>query len=145
MIGIFTLCHMYEKSLLEDTIAYLEPMGLDCFHICKDRRNQGFTVSWHAVHSIDRLQWCHNEHDGVSNCWRPNFLLNRLFRGRTKKTSKLCITGLCEGNSPVNSSHKGPVMRKMFSFDDVIIMKSLLRLVSKICQSSYVVRKILSM
>ena len=31
-----------------------------------------------------------------------------------KKTSKLCVTGLCDGNSPepVNSPHKGPVTRK---------------------------------
>ena len=36
-----------------------------------------------------------------------------------KKTSELCITGLCEGNSPV--THKGPVMLKMFLFDDVIM------------------------
>ena len=28
-------------------------------------------------------------------------LLNRLFRGRSKKTSKPRVTGLCEGNSPV--------------------------------------------
>ena len=28
-------------------------------------------------------------------------LLNRLFRRRSKKTSKLCVTGLCAGNSPV--------------------------------------------
>ena len=30
------------------------------------------------------------------------FLLNRLFRLRSKKTLKLRVTGLCEGNSPVN-------------------------------------------
>ena len=30
-------------------------------------------------------------------------LLNRWFRHRSKKTSKLHITGLCEGNSPVTS------------------------------------------
>ena len=30
-------------------------------------------------------------------------LLNRLFRRRSKKTSKLRVTGLCEGNSPVPS------------------------------------------
>ena len=34
---------------------------------------------------------------------------------------KLCVTGLCEGNSPVNSPHKGPVTRKMFPFNDVIM------------------------
>ena len=41
----------------------------------------------------------------------------------TWKTSKLHVTGLCEGNSPgpVNSPHKGPVTRKMFPFDDVIM------------------------
>ena len=50
-------------------------------------------------------------------------LLNRLFRRRWKKTSKLRVTCLCAGNSPgpVNSPHKGPVMRKMFPFDDVIM------------------------
>ena len=39
------------------------------------------------------------------------------------KTSKLCITGLCAGISPgpVNSPHIGPVTRKMFPFDDVIM------------------------
>ena len=45
-------------------------------------------------------------------------------RRRSKKTLKL--TGLCEGNSPVNSLHKGPVTRKMFLFDDVIMMTALL-------------------
>ena len=48
------------------------------------------------------LQWRHNERDGVSNDRRLGFLLNHLFRGRSKKTSKLRVTGLCEGNSPVN-------------------------------------------
>ena len=57
------------------------------------------------------LQWRHNERDGVSNHQPHDCLLNRLFRNRSKKTSKLPITGLCEGNSPVNSPHKGPVMR----------------------------------
>ena len=39
-----------------------------------------------------------------------------------RKHQKLCVIGLCVGNSPgpVNSPHKGPVMRKMFPFDDVI-------------------------
>ena len=47
------------------------------------------------------LQRRHNEHDGVWNHRRLNCLLNRLFRCTSKKTSKLGITGLCEGNSPV--------------------------------------------
>ena len=47
------------------------------------------------------LQWRHNEHDVVSNHQRHDCLLNHLFRRRSKKTSKLRVTGLCDGNSPV--------------------------------------------
>ena len=69
------------------------------------------------------LHWRHNDHDSVSNHQPHGCLLNRLFRRRSKKTSKLRVTGLCVGNSPgpVNSPHKGPVTRKMFPFDDVIM------------------------
>ena len=49
------------------------------------------------------LQWRRNKHDCVSNHRRLYCLFNRLFR------------------SPVNSPHKGPVTRKMFPFDDVIM------------------------
>ena len=41
--------------------------------------------------------------DGVSNHQPHDGLLSRLFRHRSKKTSKLRVTGLCEGNSPVTS------------------------------------------
>ena len=69
------------------------------------------------------LHWRHNDHDSVSNHQPHGCLLNRLFRRRSKETSKLRVTGLCVGNSPgpVNSPHKGPVTRKMFPFDDVIM------------------------
>ena len=69
------------------------------------------------------LHWRHNDHDGVPNHQPHGCLLNRLFRRRSKKTSKLRVTGLCVWNSPgpVNSPHKGPVTRKMFPFDDVIM------------------------
>ena len=69
------------------------------------------------------LLWRHNEHDSVSNHQPRGCLLNRLFRRRSKKSSKLRVTGHCVGNSPgpVNSPHKGPVTRKMFPFDDVIM------------------------
>ena len=46
------------------------------------------------------LQWRHNGHDGISNHQPHHCLLNSLFRCRSKKTSKLHITGLCAGNSP---------------------------------------------
>ena len=43
--------------------------------------------------------------------------------GADKKTSKLRVTGLCELNSPVTGEfpHKGPVTRRMFPFDDLIM------------------------
>ena len=76
-----------------------------------------------ATHKTFTLRWRHNEHAGVSNHQPHGCLLNSLFRRRSKTTSKLRVTGLCAGNSPgpVNSPHKGPVTRKMFPFDDVIM------------------------
>ena len=73
--------------------------------------------------SYDALHWRHNDHDGVSNHQPHGCFLNRLLWRRSKKTSKLRVTGLCAGNSPgpVNSPHKGRVTRKMFPFDDVIM------------------------
>ena len=47
------------------------------------------------------LQWRRNECDGVSNHRRLHCLLNCWFRRTSKKTSKLRVTGLCAGNSPV--------------------------------------------
>ena len=49
------------------------------------------------------LQWRHNGCDSVSNHQSHDCLLNRLFRPRSKKTSKLRVTGLCAGNSPGTS------------------------------------------
>ena len=76
------------------------------------------------------LQWRHNGHHGVSNHQPYHCLLNRLFRRRSKKTSKLRVTGLCAGNSPrlVNSPHKWPVTRKMFPFNDVIMKYNMILL-----------------
>ena len=50
---------------------------------------------------LTSLQWRHNEYDGVSNHRRMDCLVNLLLRHRSKKISKLRVTGLCVGNSPV--------------------------------------------
>ena len=47
------------------------------------------------------LQWRHNQRDGDSNHQPHDCLLNHSFRRKSKKISKLRVTGLCEGNSPV--------------------------------------------
>ena len=55
----------------------------------------------HGIHQFNvSLLWRHNGHDGVSNHQPHDCLLIRLFRRRSKKTSKLRVTGLCAGNSP---------------------------------------------
>ena len=50
---------------------------------------------------ISSLKWCHNELVGVSNYQPPDCLLHRLVKAQIKETSKLHVTGLCEGNSSV--------------------------------------------
>ena len=63
------------------------------------------------------LQRRHNERDDVSNYRRLDCLFNRLLRRRSKKTSKLRVTGLSVGvihRWPVDSPHKWPVTRKCF-------------------------------
>ena len=62
---------------------------------------------WHHTHKAilpliwQISHWRHNERDGLSSHRYLDCLLNRLFRCRSKTISKLRITGLCEGNSPV--------------------------------------------
>ena len=50
------------------------------------------------------LQWRHNERDGVSNHRCLNCLLNHFLWRKSKKTSKLWVTGPCEGNPRVTSN-----------------------------------------
>ena len=79
---------------------------------------------WKCFGWVATLQWCHNECDGVSNHEPTDCLLKRLFRRKSKKTSKLCVTGLCAGNSLVTGEF--PAQRasnaEMFPFDDFIMM-----------------------
>ena len=85
-------------------------------------------VSWEktcseTTHSQRTLQRRHNEPDGVSNRRSFHCLLNCRFSCRSKKTSKLRVTGLCAGNSPVTGEFPAQkqVMRKMFPFYKVIM------------------------
>ena len=49
------------------------------------------------------LQWRNNGRNSVSSHQPHDCLLNRLFRRKSKKTSKLRIAGLCAANSPGTS------------------------------------------
>ena len=59
---------------------------------------------------ISALQSRHNGRDGVSNHQPHDCLLTSLFRRRSKKTSKLRVTGFVWG-----------IHRRPFTFDDVIM------------------------
>ena len=64
------------------------------------------TLLWYLVIgfiNVWTLQWRHNERDGVSNHQPHDCFLNCLFRRRSTKTSKLRVTGLCEGNERYKS------------------------------------------
>ena len=59
----------------------------------------------HGCFSTISLLWHHNGHYSVSNHQPHDCLLNCLFRRRSKKTSKLCVIGLCAGNSSVTGEY----------------------------------------
>ena len=69
------------------------------------------------------LRWRRNGRDGVSNHQPHECLLNRLFRRRSKKTSKLRVTGLCAGNSPGTGEFPAQMASNAENvpFDDVIM------------------------
>ena len=69
----------------------------DCFSILKLLPKRYKKVA----RRFKTLQWRHNGRDGVSNHQPLHCLLNPLFRLRSKKISKLRVTGFCAGNSPV--------------------------------------------
>ena len=62
---------------------------------------RSYTVDVVFTLSHKPLLWRHNGLDGVSNHQPHDCVLQRLFRRRSKKASKLRVTGPCEGNSPV--------------------------------------------
>ena len=82
----------------------------------------GIIMPWKMLSAS--LWWRHNGRDCVWNHQPHSCLLNRLFGRRSKLTSKFRVTGLCVGNSPVTGEfpHTWPVTRKMFPFDDVIMI-----------------------
>ena len=82
----------------------------ESFEIQRDISDDYQYVSWKrhkrscamlAQNARRALQWCHNEQDGILNHRRLDCLLHRLFKRKSKKTSKFRITDLCQGNPPV--------------------------------------------
>ena len=82
---------------------------------------QRSTTEWY---SIIALQWRHNERDGVSSLTSLTIVCSTVYSGADQRkhqssASLAFVRGI--HRRPVNSLHKGPVTRKMFSFHDVIV------------------------
>ena len=87
--------------------------------------NSGLLTMFCAVLKVNfSLLWRHNGHNSVSNLQSHDCLLNHLFMRRSKKHQSSASLAFVRGihRWPVNSSHKGPVTRKMFRFDDVLML-----------------------
>ena len=68
------------------------------------------------------IQWCHNKQGGVSNDQRLDYSTVCSGANQRKYQSSATLTFVSGSHRrPVDSPHKGPVMRKMFPFDDVIM------------------------
>ena len=75
---------------------YLSMLGFKLNNV----RIRGYWSLKSEEYLISSLQWRHNGRGSATNHQPHDCLLNRLFRRRSKKTSKLRVTSLCAGNSP---------------------------------------------
>ena len=105
-------------------IIIIEKITFQCHYYGKEANDQRFS-----------LQWRQNVHDRVSNHQPHDCLLNRLFRRKSKKTSKLLVTGLCAGNSPGTGEFPAQMASnaEMFPFDDVIMLWRVINLDRCLC------------
>ena len=96
--------HFHKQIHIQQKIGIcVSPMSIQ---ICEDITMKGtiyivLRLPQPGMAGGNPLQWHHNGRDGVSNHQPHHCLLNHVFRHRSKKTSKLRVTGLCAGNSPV--------------------------------------------
>ena len=88
---------------------------------CRDVFVRSLLAAWASSLT---LQWRHNGRHGVSNHQPHEYLLNRLFRRRSRKyQSSVSLTFVREiYRWPVSYPHTGPVTQKLSPFDDVIMM-----------------------
>ena len=77
----------------------------------------------HVCIKYESLRWRHNECDSVSNHQPHDCLLNRLFRRRSKKTSKLRATSLCPvpGEFPAQMTSNAENVSTWWRDHDVMI------------------------
>ena len=95
-VKVFLQVIHFNPWLVQGTLFYF---GDVVGNLTDDNLRRVFTVTvWWKWHKP--LQWRYNGYDSVSNHQPHDCFLNRLFKRRSKKTSKFRVTGLCAGNSP---------------------------------------------
>ena len=101
LMDLSVLCFPTEddEMLVPVSITFLQSWGITQREVGNrsEHVHDVVTERWQTTTS---LQWCHNERDSVSNHKPHDCLLNCVFRRRSKKTTKLRVTGLFAGNSP---------------------------------------------
>ena len=97
------IAHPWSHDLWIQTLIYDPPESQQyCmkYHVILDRVMTAHDCTTRALAGQRHtLRWRHNGRDSVSNHQPHDCLLNRLFRRRSNKTSKLRVTGLCADNS----------------------------------------------
>ena len=115
---IFQVFHMNNRVQWVNAISSLISLYID---LCNDFSHWLISCPAIAMHqSLVRLslQWRHNEQDGVSNPKRLVYSGSDQIKHQSS-ASLAYVRGIHRW--PVNSQHKGPVTRKMFPIDDVIM------------------------
>ena len=90
LIYTFFNVEIWRHSVINNIMVSLQNVGTYTVWSCMIR-------CWPKI----TLQWRHYGHDSVSNHQPHDCLLKHLFRRRSKKTSKLRVTGIFAGNSSV--------------------------------------------
>ena len=114
LINIPDLSSLLQGNAITKTCGATSNAKIDILTTLGFQRHHDDVMAW--ARFLHSLQWRHNRRDGVSNHQHHDCLLKRLLRCRSKKTSKLRVTGLCDGNSPVAGEFPAqrPVTRKCF-------------------------------
>ena len=123
--------HEYQyRDVIMSTMASLPNHLFTCRSKHQSSASLAFVRKFTGDRGIPRTndQWHGNcKHDGVSNHQPHLCLPNHLFRCRSKKTSKLRVTGLCVGNSPVTGEFPSQMTiwwrHQLFPTHDVIVIE----------------------
>ena len=116
------LCYNWRIKVIIDCVGpwLFRVINMEVNIIAADAQAPGVIKSSSVIIMSVSLHWRHNGRDSVSNLQPHDCLLNRLFRDRSKKTSKLRVSGLCMGKLLGTGEFPAQMASnaEMFPFDD---------------------------